>query len=977
MIFLELTGAEIKREMETWVVEEPKWHWTLQQYLSRFQDQGILCDTVLACANGKTIKAHSCVLAAASERIRNLLDGVQTNDYTLRMHSVTSTTWHYILRFIYDGRVALPSDQVGRVKDAAIRFQIVPLINLLNTLEKHRGQIATAESNIGRKTSTSFQDEGDVIVLDDEDDDNNDGDLVVESETNVVHSVTVPTTEGTANVSGSDSDSVEPGSSSSRSSRLPKSSDDSTASTLVPRLATTSLLDDSCANVPLENPLLSASEAHKSGASDMVSSNIRRQSTDINSVGSQVLSKSYGSSQFSSVVPNTSLYTVLRDDRLSSSDTNETFDVSEVVCMDSPASGDAQAEDKATEDSCLLSEDILEEKSSVIARNSCRSTAPPKTPSLIQAASFACSPVSNIYSQFIVSKPSGITLRVDVKATERTDMSVERALETVANDSLPAREHGVSEDQYGPVDARQNAPEISPWEDRLEDESPLLCISNVVSLSGQVTDFSEPDSAFITRNNDLCNMPSTAEGDVTTDDLRTRVLCFEDGSNAATPFISLSPPTTMENPIVNSTESVKETTQTTQVSNCAEVIPQTEVPLPKAALRINVSSSAILSGVPGLFNGPNLMQPSSASNLSGSNPALRFLVVRSANTAKTVSTSLSTQSSRNSQTFPLRNSSFSNIRLVSLARDSQCSAAPQSIVSSLSGSYKQFQIPSRLPVPAVPLSGFVEEFPVPSAVPFPAVPLPGHVEEVPVPPAVPFGAISHVSRPVLEFSDPDQVEETYPNPTGSIIPYESDQAQKTPSFVPPLKNPYTFSAESTTAQRPQLFKKSGGLKRGPKRRKAMPPVETAKTPTKTSGSATEYTWPGESRQFNGCAKLTTHHDFQRKSRTGKSSVVAKVTRLRKTKKLTELTSVVGPNGKPDSQVAGSSFADETSFVQPDSTVLETRPLPLGGDIYNFTESDSESNVLSGRPKPSVTSTWSTGTLYGSAKVAKKSEETVS
>src|SRR6218665_363507 len=191
--------------MGTWVVEEPKWHWTIQQCLSRFQDQGILCDTSLACANGKTIRAHSCILAAASERIRNLFKGVlSSDDYTLRMDSVTSTTWHYILRFIYDGRVALPLDQVERVKDAAIRFQIVPLINLLNTLERLRGQIGSTESNVSRETSTtSGVDRDDVIVLDDDDDD---GVVVVETEPSTVTSVTVPTADNTANIPGSDGD---------------------------------------------------------------------------------------------------------------------------------------------------------------------------------------------------------------------------------------------------------------------------------------------------------------------------------------------------------------------------------------------------------------------------------------------------------------------------------------------------------------------------------------------------------------------------------------------------------------------------------------------------------------------------------------------------------------------------------------------------------------------------------------------------
>lgn len=147
------------------MVEEPKWHWMMHQLLSRFQQQGILCDTTLACSNGEAVKAHSCVLAAASQRIRALLDGVQSGDYTLQMGSVTSSTWRYILRFIYDGRVSLPSSEIQHVKDAAMRFQIVPLVELIQALERLR----TREGANRRENSSVQPCSSDIIVLEDDD----------------------------------------------------------------------------------------------------------------------------------------------------------------------------------------------------------------------------------------------------------------------------------------------------------------------------------------------------------------------------------------------------------------------------------------------------------------------------------------------------------------------------------------------------------------------------------------------------------------------------------------------------------------------------------------------------------------------------------------------------------------------------------------------------------------------------------------
>ena len=835
--------------MGTWVVEEPKWHWTIQQCLSRFQDQGILCDTSLACANGKTIRAHSCILAAASERIRNLFKGVlSSDDYTLRMDSVTSTTWHYILRFIYDGRVALPLDQVERVKDAAIRFQIVPLINLLNTLERLRGQIGSTESNVSRETpTTSGVDRDDVIVLDDDDDD---GVVVVETEPSTVTSVTVPTADNTANIPGSDGDRVELGSSPSQSSpTLPESSNDVASLTTVPPPTTTSRLDDLCASVSIENTIVSGLGAHESGTSDKRPSDICGQSTNADGIGSQVLSESYSSSQFSSVVQNTSQYTVLRDARCSSNDTNEAFNVSEVIRMDSPAS---ETEDKETEKTCNHS------KSSAIRRNSCN---PPGIPSFRQQpASVASSHGADIYRQFIVSRPSGITPPSDVDERERTDMlPVEQLLQTATSEGLFAHEPEASVDQYGLVDGPQKGPEYRPWEDRIEDEAPLLCISDVVSLSGQMTDFDAPQSAFNVNNNSLCNLPLTTEAEFATDDLRTRTSCVESGSSSVTPFLSVLPPTTVKIPVVNSTELTSETTKTKQGSNYTKIklIPRSKVPLSTATVRIKFPSSSIglSKDAPHLFNGSRAsMQQSSMSNLPGTQPHHRFLLVRSAEAAQAVSTLSST-----------------------------------------------------------------------------------------------------------------------PTPTGSSVPPGEDVAEEAP-----LKNPCTFVAERTTPQQPQLVKKSVGLKRGPKRRKPMPPlpVETAEPSAKASGDATEYEWPGESRQFSDCTELVTDHDHQKISQTWKPSVVD-VKHLLKSPRLTNPRwSIVGPSGEPDSQVTdGTSFADETSCVQPDSTVLEPRPLPLPISVYNFNESDSDSNnVLPERLHQSITSTRPTGDFQGGTKVAKRSKE---
>lgn len=147
------------------MVEEPKWHWMMYQLLSRFQQQGTLCDTTLACSNGEAVKAHSCILAAASQRIRTLLDGVQSGDYTLQMGSVTSSTWRYILRFIYDGRVSLPSSEIQHVKDAAMRFQIVPLVELIQALERLR-----TREGANRKENSSIQPcSSEIIVLEDDD----------------------------------------------------------------------------------------------------------------------------------------------------------------------------------------------------------------------------------------------------------------------------------------------------------------------------------------------------------------------------------------------------------------------------------------------------------------------------------------------------------------------------------------------------------------------------------------------------------------------------------------------------------------------------------------------------------------------------------------------------------------------------------------------------------------------------------------
>ena len=141
-----------------WLIQGSTWQNELLNHMSTMQKAGLLCDVSLSCSDEKIVKAHSCVLAAASEHIKALLNDVPFGSYQLKMTTVTSETWNYILRFIYDGQVLVPVERLNSINDAAVRFQMANLVSILSAPKNYN----SAQPPLKRKQK-------DVIVLDDED----------------------------------------------------------------------------------------------------------------------------------------------------------------------------------------------------------------------------------------------------------------------------------------------------------------------------------------------------------------------------------------------------------------------------------------------------------------------------------------------------------------------------------------------------------------------------------------------------------------------------------------------------------------------------------------------------------------------------------------------------------------------------------------------------------------------------------------
>ena len=156
------------------LVQHSLWNGELLAKMSEMRSSGMLCDTTLECCDGVPVRAHSCVLAAASQRVKSLLSGAALGYYTLHMRDVTSATWQHVLHFVYDGNILLELTDVDSVYEAAVRFEIVRLAEAL----RESGAVNHRRIRKVRSASSSASkapDSGDIIeICDDDDEDETD-----------------------------------------------------------------------------------------------------------------------------------------------------------------------------------------------------------------------------------------------------------------------------------------------------------------------------------------------------------------------------------------------------------------------------------------------------------------------------------------------------------------------------------------------------------------------------------------------------------------------------------------------------------------------------------------------------------------------------------------------------------------------------------------------------------------------------------
>ena len=78
------------------------WQGGMCNSLHQLQQNGILCDLVLNLADNKQVQAHSCVMAASSPYLRELLVANNTNSV---LHTLNSEAVEILIAYMYSGEV--------------------------------------------------------------------------------------------------------------------------------------------------------------------------------------------------------------------------------------------------------------------------------------------------------------------------------------------------------------------------------------------------------------------------------------------------------------------------------------------------------------------------------------------------------------------------------------------------------------------------------------------------------------------------------------------------------------------------------------------------------------------------------------------------------------------------------------------------------------------------------------------------------
>ena len=137
------------------VLESTEWTSYVCSSLETLRQEGILCDTTLLGKNGRTLLAHSCVLAAASPVLRTVVTQQNLASFLHSTHYISRGVWDVILEFIYRGKVAIDSvTDAKSIMAAAEKLELEKLRTLCEDFLHIEGAI--------------LKDEGSAIVLDDE-----------------------------------------------------------------------------------------------------------------------------------------------------------------------------------------------------------------------------------------------------------------------------------------------------------------------------------------------------------------------------------------------------------------------------------------------------------------------------------------------------------------------------------------------------------------------------------------------------------------------------------------------------------------------------------------------------------------------------------------------------------------------------------------------------------------------------------------
>ena len=139
----------------TAVLESTEWPSFVCSSLAVLRQEGVLCDTTLLGKNGRTLLAHSCILAAASPVLRTIVTQQNLVSFLHKSDFISRGVWDVILEFIYRGKVTI--DTVTDARDimvAAEKLELEKLRSLCEDFLQIEGAI--------------LKDCGDPVVLDED-----------------------------------------------------------------------------------------------------------------------------------------------------------------------------------------------------------------------------------------------------------------------------------------------------------------------------------------------------------------------------------------------------------------------------------------------------------------------------------------------------------------------------------------------------------------------------------------------------------------------------------------------------------------------------------------------------------------------------------------------------------------------------------------------------------------------------------------